>query len=79
MADAVLATVMLDADCVERGASLFAAEFSAQNAGEGKADQRAFADDANMHDIFGVLLVHAPAASRKSGGAARQHAPNRWR
>ena len=56
MADAVLAAVMLDADRVERGNGLLAAEFAAQDAGEGKADQRAFADHADMHEIFRVLL-----------------------
>ena len=56
MADAVLAVVMLDADRVERGNCLRAAEFAALDTREGKADQRAFADHADMHEIFRVLL-----------------------
>jgi hypothetical protein len=56
MANAVLPAIMLNADRVERGNGLFTAEFLAQDTGEGKTDQRAFADDANMHEIFRVLL-----------------------
>jgi hypothetical protein len=56
MADAVLPAIMLNADRVERGNRLFTAEFPTQDTGEGKTDQRAFADDANMHEIFRVLL-----------------------
>ena len=56
MADAVLPAVVLDADRVERGDGLLAAEFAALDAGEGKADQRAFADDADVHEVFRVLL-----------------------
>jgi hypothetical protein len=56
MADAVLAAVMLDANRVERGNRLLAAEFPAQDTGKGKADQRAFADHADMHEIFRVLF-----------------------
>jgi hypothetical protein len=47
---------VLNADRVERGNRLFTAEFPTQDTGEGKTDQRAFADDANMHEIFRVLL-----------------------
>jgi hypothetical protein len=56
MADAVLTAIMLNADRVERGNGLLTAEFPAQDTGEGKANQRAFADNTNMHEIVGVLL-----------------------
>jgi hypothetical protein len=56
MADAVLLTVMLNADRVERGDGLLAAEFAAQDTGEGKADQRAFAGNANINEILRVPL-----------------------
>ena len=65
MADAVLPAVVLDADRVERGNCLLAAEFPAQDTGEGKADQRAFADDADMHEIFRVLLGVGQRFSKK--------------
>jgi hypothetical protein len=56
MANAVLPAIMLNADRVERGNRLFTAEFPTQDTGEGKTDQRAFTDDANMHEIFRVPL-----------------------
>ena len=52
----MLAAIVLDADRVERGNRLLTAEFPAQDTGEGKADQRAFADNADMHEIVRVLL-----------------------
>jgi hypothetical protein len=47
---------MLDADRVKRANGLLAAEFPALDTGKSKADQRAFADHADMHEIFWVLL-----------------------
>ncbi len=55
-ANAVLPAIMLNADRVERGNGLLAAEFTALDTGEGKPDQRAFADHADMHEIIRVLL-----------------------
>jgi len=55
-ADAVLPAIVLNTDRVERGDGLLTAEFTAQDTSECKADQRAFADDADMHDIFRVPL-----------------------
>src|SRR5271169_2624439 len=56
VADAVLEAVMFDADRVERGNRLLAAEFPALDTSEAKTDQSAFADHADMHKIFRVLL-----------------------
>jgi hypothetical protein len=55
-ANAARLAVMLNADRVERGNSLLTAEFAMQDTGEGKTNQRAVPDNANMHEIFRVLL-----------------------
>ena len=56
MANAALPAVVLNADRIERGNGLLTAEFTAQNTGEGKADQHAVADNANLHEILRMLL-----------------------
>src|SRR5450759_1198929 len=70
MANAVLPAIMLNTDRVERGNGLFTAEFPTQDTGEGKTDQRAFAHNANMHEIFRVLLgVGQPFLEKRRRGS----------
>ncbi len=55
-ANAAVLAASLDAERVERGRRLLTAEFPAQDAGKGKTDQHAVTGDADMHEIFSVLL-----------------------
>jgi hypothetical protein len=52
MANATFPAVTRNADRVKRGDGLIAAEFTAQDTGEGKANQHATAESAYMHKIF---------------------------
>jgi hypothetical protein len=55
-ANTAVLVASLDTERVERGYGLLTAKFPTQNTGEGKTHQHAITGDANMDEIFPVLL-----------------------